>query len=270
MNFQNLPLYRCYIDESGDEGLTPASRPFFIVTAVVFLDTLSEDMCTTLDTIKKRVYQSNTPKARDMHWQKLKHPHRMVYIRQIANQPVHVFAVAIWKPKLKYLRDREKLYNTAIKYLIQRTSWFVDDNHGRMKITFSDRSNLRIDKIRTFLGEAIKDPQSQMRPVFDPTKVEVVKTTVQPLLQYPDACAGAVSNAFNPDTYGELHPQFLYEICNRMYRSKQGKLIGYGLKIFPDQEFNISRGKDFKFMEVVEYLIDNENRIPSSSLLPHR
>ncbi len=250
-------LYRCYIDESGDEGLTPKSRPFFFVTAVVFEDTIKPDLLNTIDTIKKRIYPSNGVVA-DIHWQKLKHPQRIVCVREIAKHPIYVISVGIWKPKLIYMKNREQLYNTAIHYLVQRISWLVNELDGYTKITFSDRSNLRGDVIRSFIASILTAPNSQIRPVFNPDDIEIVKAAKQPMLQIADACAGAIANAFNSDNYSETHPHFMYEICKRLYRSKGGKLMGYGLKIFPDKEFADCQGKDFQFMEVIDLLIRTE------------
>jgi hypothetical protein len=142
-----------------------------------------------------------------------------------------------------------------VRYLLERVSWYVSEQHGYVKITFGDRSNLRIDKIRSYVTNLVNQPNSQIRPVFNPQHITVVKTAKQPLLQVADICAGAIANAFNPDSYGETHQQFLYEICRRLYRSKQGKLMGYGIKIFPDKEFAANRGSAFNFMDVVDYII---------------
>lgn len=270
MNFGNKKLYRCYIDESGDEGLSPSSRPFFFVTAVVFDDAYRLPLHDTLDLIKKRAFPLNTNPPSHLHWNRLKHPHRVISVREIAKQPITVISVGIWKPRLRVLKHRMDIYHTAIHYLIQRVSWFVGNSGGYAKITFADRSNLDIQTIRKLLTTQLTTPGSQMRRIFEPSKIEVAKPAVQQMLQVADTCAGAVANAFNQDQYGENHPTYLYDLCHRLYRSNGGKLAGYGIKIFPDKDFLDCRGSNFGFLDVVEHIITTGERIPGSSLLPHR
>src|SRR5215212_3560152 len=78
MIMNNRKLYRCYIDESGDEGLTPSSRPFFFVTAVVFEDSHRINLYNTVDVIKKRIWQSNYQPLHPLHWNKMKDSQRIV------------------------------------------------------------------------------------------------------------------------------------------------------------------------------------------------
>jgi hypothetical protein len=87
-----------------------------------------------------------------------------------------------------------------------------------------------------------------MRSVFEPKKIDARDMSQIDLLQIADSCAGAAQDAFNPDPYGNTHPYYLLAMGNRLYRHN-GRLFGYGLKLFPDKAFLEACSQRFAFVE---------------------
>jgi hypothetical protein len=54
------------------------------------------------------------------------------------------------------------------------------------------------------------------------------------MLQFADACASSLAEAFEKDSLGYYDERFVMTLQKKLYRRK-GKLLSYGLKIFPNE-----------------------------------
>ena len=231
-------LFRCYIDESGDEGFKfdRGSRPWFFLTGVIVEDKDEPLVRGTVDRIVKKIWldRNQSPPAM-LHWKDISHNAKIVVATELSNQPFCFISVGIWKPKLQptsFMRKSDPLFRYASRMLLERASWYVNDNEGEAEIIFSSRNRLLLVELQTYISRVI-GMTSQIRPVFDPLKIRVRTPDKVKMLQIADACASATGAAFNPDIYGNLQPFYLEILKGRLYR-REGRLLSYVLKLFPD------------------------------------
>jgi hypothetical protein len=123
---------------------------------------------------------------------------------------------------------------------IERASWYVDGLHGRLKITFSDRTNFSKVELRNYIELEMNKSGSQIRPVLDPQKIEIKNIFDERLLQLPDHCASSFAEAFEPDRYGNTHPYYADEFSSKFYSYKEKTLWIYGIKVMPNDKVSKS------------------------------
>ncbi len=245
--------YRCYIDESGDEGFKfdRGSLPWFFLSAVVVKDDDDELVRKTIDDVRDRIWTSRGQRPPAMlHWKDIDHNKKIVIAKSLAEKPFVCIAVGIWKIKwgdTHCLRRSDWLYRYTARFLLERVSWYVHENKGRARITFSNRNRFQIDLLRSYIVQILQTKENQIKPVFSIKDIEVRNASQLKMLQVADACAGAIGAAFNPDFYGNHQPYYLQILKDKLYR-RDGDLLSYGLKMFPDKVFAAAYLAEYPFM----------------------
>ncbi|MCH8878127.1 MAG: DUF3800 domain-containing protein [Chloroflexi bacterium] len=237
-------VYRCYIDESGDEGykFDPrpgyGSKPWFILTGVVTQDIEDLSVSRSINRIKARLF-GHLPaekQRKPLHWRDLKHEQKRVVVRELRNEAFWFISVAVCKEHLDradFIKNPEHLFGYTSRLLIERVTWLVNDLGGVVQITFSNRARFPLNKVRAYMDLLRRDTHTQVRDVFDPEEVIVRNMDQLKMLQVADACAGATYNALVPDFYDNTETSYLRELAPRFYRYHTGRLMSYGLKILP-------------------------------------
>lgn len=128
------------------------------------------------------------------------------------------------------------LYHYFCRYLLERISWFVDDNNGRVKLVFSNRSNISYDELKEYIGILRYDRSCEIRRHVL-SGLEVFESHKRKMLQFADVCASSLAEAFNKDPLGYYDERFVLTLKNKLYRRK-GNLLSYGLKLFPSEILN--------------------------------
>jgi len=231
-------LFLCYVDESGDEGLdfTRGASPWFFVSGVIVHTDDEVKVRAVVDEAIRTIWVSRhqTPPSL-LHWRDLDHNKKIVVAQLLAAQPFCQVSVGIWKRGISQtsrLTQSDFLYRYAVRFLLERVTWYVDDQGGRVKLAFSNRSRLDPTRLRDYVIRIMGTPGAQVRPVFDPNDILVRNASQLKMLQVADACTSAVANAFNPDHYGNTRPYYLEKIRHRLY-CRAGHLLNYGLKLLP-------------------------------------
>jgi len=234
------PLFRCYIDESGDEGFRfdRGSSPWFFLSGIIVNTIDDADVRGVIDEAVKKIWidRNQTP-PQLLHWRNLGHNKKIVVAKLLAQKPFCQIAVGICKPKIQRqttLRCSDHLYRYMARFLLERVSWYVDEAGGWVELVFSNRNKFDKDTLETYVVQIMRTPGAQIRPVFDPAQILVRNPAQLRMLQVADCCTSAVANAFNPDHYENVHPYYLETIRCNLYR-RGGKLFSYGLKLFPNR-----------------------------------
>ena len=189
-----------------------------------------------VDRIKGRLAISP---AKPLHWYKLNHQQRRVVVQEVTNEPIKFVSVCVDKPRLtqRYLRQPPALYWYATRYLMERISWYVDDQGGRVHLIFENRARFNYTTLNSYIQNLVTDPNTQVRNVID--RVIPLNKSQSKMLQVADSFASATYAAFEPDRYGNVDPTYLQALKHLSYR-RRGRLFSYGLKAFPNDCSNLA------------------------------
>lgn len=235
-----------YIDEAGDEGFVDGASQWFVISAVVVKKEMDRDVARVIDDIKTRLWGTVT--RQPLHWVRLKHDKKRVVIQEIGKKEFVLFGVALEKKYLARERfdsryDRENrmrfrwaMYFYATKLLVERVCKYTERQGAKVNLIFENRSSISYQDLKDYLTFMTDYPGPYSR---SPTiSREIIKSVephnkeVKKLLQVADACSGALSDALTRDKYGNTEELYLMGIMDKFDRVN-GKLWGYGLKIFP-------------------------------------
>lgn len=133
-------LFRVYVDEAGDRGWGGRSSPVFVLSAVMAPESERVQLLNALDSINASLAK---PRNTVLHWaQNVKqHSQRKLVARTIAAAPLTLTNVVVMKSALigsgTALSDPVAQYNYAVRRLLERVSWFVDESGGEAIVTFA-------------------------------------------------------------------------------------------------------------------------------------
>lgn len=239
---QGKLLYKCYIDESGDESLGSAASPWFILSAVIVR---AEDERCAMNYEREAIHQIWTSRGQAapsrIHWRDRPHSQRMRISQIIAPKPYTQIVVGVWKSRLTRPQDgglgnHSVFYNYACKLMMERISWYVDGNNGWVDIVFSKWGSLQNTELQTYIKGALCKSNSQIRPVFDVSKIEVQPMEKLVMLRFADNCASAFGNALNPDELGNFNYYYADLLYQNLYRyGGRSSPFVYGFKVFPTE-----------------------------------
>lgn len=226
------PLLRVYVDESGDRGFSAKSSPVFILAAIVARDNdeprlrlMREQLCTDLE----------KPSTTVLHWAQniQNHSQRKHVAKTISGAPLTLLYVIVDKASLRTssgLHDHERLYNYAVRRLIERLSWYIRDEKAEAIVTFARIRNFKYASLETYIYYLRSSPNSiHWKSFKDLPRIDDPSRKV--LLQVADIAAGCLSKAIVPDKWGNFEYSYLREIQPLIYRNTPGKITSYGLHV---------------------------------------
>ncbi len=176
------------------------------------------------------------PPGTVLHWaENVKtHPQRKHVVRELAALDVTISSVVVFKAPLmgsrSGLSDPAIIYNYAVRRLLERISWFVDDAGAEASVTFAHIKNFPYDRLRKYV-ELLRGSRTTVRwGAFAGNPKHDQPSRIRPL-QVADLVAGAHSSAFREDAYGDYEPSYLLELAPRIYIREGGRVTSYGLNL---------------------------------------
>jgi hypothetical protein len=226
-------LYRIYVDETGDRGWGGRSSPIFVLSAIIVRDGYEQSLVGALDTINQALKK---PPATVLHWaENIKtHSQRKFVTRQIASLDMTIASVIVFKNPLmgshSALSDPASMYNYAIRRLLERVSWFVDDAGGKASVTFAHVRRFPYERLRQYIGLLKASPtQIRWQALTGNPKINQ-PSRIRPL-QVADLVAGAHGSALRPDDFGAFESSYLLELVPRIYIRGSGRVTSYGFNV---------------------------------------
>jgi hypothetical protein len=225
-------LYRVYVDEAGDRGWGGSSSPIFNLSAVIVRDSDVEHA----EAIRKEIcIKLGKPFETVLHWSEniRAHPARKFVSTEIAPAPITISSVVVNKQSLigtgTALSDPAKQYNYAVRRLLERVSWCVDELNGEAIVTFAHIRRFPYEKLHSYL-ELLKTLGSEIRwPAI--RKVRIDQPIRKPLLQVADITAGCTHSAFRRDQFGDHEAGYLMALAPRIYTRPPGHVSSYGMNL---------------------------------------
>lgn len=241
-------LYRVYIDEAGDRGASEGSSDYFVVSAVIVAD--QHDAAT-----RNRLAEIRELLGRDrnhvLHFRKLKHVPKVRACMEVANlDNACVTNVILCKRRLQaklpdgsgaHIKNPDPMYLYAIRLLLERISWFIDDAGASNKaiVTLGHITRFKSEKLHEYRAnlEFLSDTNEIRWDVFAGHPFRLAATNEVELLQLADIAASALFAAIDPGKLGITERRYLDELAPLIYR-RRGNVMSYGLKVLPDDEGN--------------------------------
>lgn len=230
-------LYRVYVDETGDRGWGGRSSPIFVVSAVIVRDADAPLLTGALDRINATL---GKPAGTVLHWAEnvKEHSQRKFVARELGQLPMTVANVVVMKKPLmgsgSGLHDPATMYNYAIRRLLERVSWCVDDASGEAILTFAHVRRFPYERLRSYLNLLEALPTSIRWHAFHGKPRIDQPSRVRPL-QVADLAAGALGSAVRADQFGDYEIAYLRELLPRIYIRAGGRVTSYGMNIIgPD------------------------------------
>jgi hypothetical protein len=231
-------LFRVYVDEAGDRGWGGRSTPTFVLSAVIVRDEERDGLRATLDGINRDL---GKPPSTVLHWAEnvKQHSQRKHAARQLAATPATISNVVVLKEAMigsgTALSDASTMYNYAIRRLLERVSWFVDERGGEAIVTFAHVRRFPYDKLRDYLQILQLQPTQIRWQAFRRFKIDQ-PSRVRPL-QVADLAAGCLYSALRQDDFGDFEPAYLMELVPRIYKRGQAHVTSYGMNIIGPKEY---------------------------------
>lgn len=239
-------LYRVYVDEAGDRGISPASSKHFVVSAVIVAD---EDDATVRAEHASLATALGRHPGQVLHFRKLTHPQKIKAAQDIGNSAVAAITnVIIHKGQLgrplpagsmAYISQPDPMYLWALRLLVERISWYVAEHGGTdgAVVTFAHVRHFKAEKLHDYREALELTPEVQIRRgVFDGHPFRMDSPDKIVLLQLVDAAASALFRAVEPDVYGNTETRYLDDLSPKVYRRGAAPTTSYGLKVFPAAE----------------------------------
>jgi hypothetical protein len=236
-------LWRVYIDESGDRGMSATSSQHFVTSAVIV--DAAQEPAARAELAQLRLALGRDP-GHALHFQKFSHSQRLKAVQDVAASSVAAISSVILckqgfnKPlppgELPYITNPDPMYLWAMRLLLERVSWFVRDHGGGAAVvTFAHVRHFKAEKLHSYRA-ALEAGDTQVHwPSFDGHKFRIGHPNRIELLQLADTTASALFRAIEPDEFGNVERRYLTELVPKVYRRGRN-LTSYGLKTFPAQE----------------------------------
>jgi hypothetical protein len=234
-----------YIDESGDEGFSfgKGSSEWFVLSAVITRKTTDLAVVKLVDRVRTLL---GKPVRKPLHFRDLKHEQRLPFVAEIAKANLRAVSVLIHKPSLlepEKFQERYRLYFYAVRYLLERVSWFCRDHRsphdagdGSADFVFSNRSGMSYAEMREYLG--VLRQQTELADVridwnvVNPEQLTALAAGKLMGLQIADAVAGSFFYAVQPSRLGFTEDRYARMLKPIVYH-REGHYVGYGIKFWP-------------------------------------
>lgn len=225
-------LFRVYVDEAGDRGWGGSSSSIFNLSAVMIRDSDADNL---KDLRNSLCVDLGKPPNTVLHWsENIKtHGARKFVSTTLGGAPITVANVVVHKKSLMgsgtALTDPDKQYNYAVRRLLERVSWHVDELGGEAIITFAHIRRFPYEKLNAYF-DVLKSVGSKVRWTAI-RKWKIDQPNRIPLLQISDIAAGCTHSAFRPDKFGAYEAEYLMNLVPTIYMRRPAHVSSYGMNL---------------------------------------
>ncbi|MGH3584701.1 MAG: DUF3800 domain-containing protein [Pseudonocardia sp.] len=234
-----LPKLNVYVDETGDRGISPQSSPFFAMTALMV--PAEDDWTVRYSAAGLRSIIHTTHSVKPLHWVehfKRKHADRRFRAASaLAGMPsarvAHVIVPKAAARTAPGMRDTGRFYNYTTRLLLERVAHSAAQWQGGRRLAVLRLGTVRgmdhtdtaryLDWVRrnetwNVPWELIKWPPAWTGTDWDG-------------IQLADLHAGLLNCALTGAPDDEACASNLLLCKHQLYRSRTGRLLGYGVKV---------------------------------------
>ena len=240
-----------FLDESGDHGLEKnkidKTYPMFVLVGCIFdLDDYLTSVEPEVNKFKSKYFKTTDIILRSYDIRKQKrefffladYPTRQVFMDEltglVSSINVTLIAAAINKLELiKRYKNPENPYDLCFRFILERTVMFLGKSDERMLLraesreTHNDRSLAQVYEQFRNEGNNFIDPSEIQRKLVDLSFNQKIQNIVGH--QLADLAAYPIGR-WVLDPKKQNKP---FETLRKKFHNKNGKIINYGLKVFP-------------------------------------
>jgi hypothetical protein len=236
-----LVLWRVYIDEAGDRGISSRSADHFVVSATIVRDDHQAAVRTELATLRSAL--GRRP-GQVLHFQKFSHSQRLKAVQDIGASGIDAITSVVLCKRgfdqpdpagdLAYITNPDPMYLWAVRLVLERISWYIRDHGGGEAIvTFAHVRHFPSEKLHDYRRALQRADTNISWPAFDGHPFRIASPDRIELLQVADTAASALFRAVEPDEFGNVERRYLEELVPKLYRRGSTQVTSYGLKVFP-------------------------------------
>lgn len=252
-SFGHLPRLHVYVDETGDRGFAKSSSTFFAMTALMVPAEDDWNVITTAGGLRALIHKSRPDTTTPLHWVqhfKRKHADRRNYAaRQLAVMPsakvVHVIVPKDAVRSYEGMWNGVRFYNYTARLLLERIAYAAKQWQGGPRLAVVRLGSIKgmdhtdtvnyLDFVRKGYTNNWNVPWGHIKwpPAWTGTDWDGV--------QLADLHAGLLNAALTGDPNDDDCAENLLLCKDQLYRSRAGKLLGYGVKVLGDDGFITGR-----------------------------
>lgn len=222
--------YNVYIDESGDEGIKRGSE-WFIITAIIVPKQYDLTLSNRIIKIKESIHLN---RKEQLHWNKLNHEKREKVINNLITENFKIIHVAINTNEINKLKPKQ-IYQYFMSYLIERVTHYINSNKAKCNIIISTRQDNNKQKNQILKTELMSKRKYHNIKTQCITDVKFQDNRRKNLLQLADVCCSSFFQAIKYNTEKEW--KYVLKLSTNLYNEKNGNIIGYGIKFYPEIEW---------------------------------
>lgn len=236
-------LWRVYIDEAGDRGISAKSSAHFVTSAIAVRDEDEKHARAELDALRQALGRQP---GQVLHFQRFTHSQRLKAVQDLsASSIAAIFNTVLCKRgfsepapgDVAYIANPDPMYLWAVRLLLERISWYIRaQGDGQAIVTFGHVRRFRVQKLHDYRRALERDGTGVYWPAFQGHPFRTGTPEQVKLLQFADTAASALFRALEPDEYGNHERRYLDELRPKLYRRDSGAVTSYGLKVFPSEE----------------------------------
>lgn len=236
-------LWRVYIDEAGDRGISAKSSAHFVTSAIAIRDEDEQRARAELESLRQALGRQPD---QVLHFQRFTHSQRLKAVQDLsASSVAAVFNTILCKRSfsepapgdVSYITNPDPMYLWAVRLLLERVSWYIrEQGDGQAIVTFGHVRRFKVQKLHDYRRALERDGTGVYWPSFEGHRFRTGAPEKVKLLQFADTAASALFRALEPDEYGNHERRYLEELRPKLYRRDTGAVTSYGLKVFPSEE----------------------------------
>lgn len=237
VNQINPNVFNVYIDEAGDEGFTRkngvwVSSQWFVIGAFIVRSTNDLAVSKSVNTIKEKL---NIQPTKPLHFTNLSHDKRKFVIKTITDTGLFRCTYVAMKKEALGENTRLKisplLYNYCTRYLLERVTWLIGDQHGKANLIFENRTNTSYSNLERYIQEITNQKGNKIRKNVIQSFKPIAKGQSKNL-QLADAVVSSLFQALEVNKLGLYESSYIEKIKPFIYK-RDGNYSSYGLKLFP-------------------------------------
>lgn len=226
-------LYRVYVDEAGDLGLSPSSSRHFVLSAVIVSDANDGRLRSELAHLRSVLGRSP---GHALHFVKLSHSQRLKAAQSVASSCASTIVNAVVeKAPIAVRHDSEAaitarhnpVHLAALRLLLEHVSrWLSDGECDEAIVSFGQLKGFRAEKLHNYRAALEADDETDIRwDVFRDHAFRVKGAKELELLQLADIAASAVFKGLDPDRFGNVEPRYFNELRPKLYPPESAPVL---------------------------------------------
>lgn len=253
-----------YIDESGDDGFSPAkfrqpghrggSSRWLIVSATVMRARWGDYAVPW----RNELLSLTGKQSRHLHFTDLTHGQRLAVCQFLSQKPLRAISVLSNKETIApgTFASPNQYYWFLTRYVIERLSWLCRDNRvandgdGSVKIIFSRRGRMSYEDFGNYLRHMQTNLQTTIHwPSIDIDAVESRVHSKSAALQLCDTIASAMAQGVECDEFQNCEPRYA-ERLKRIIYHRANNYFSYGVKIVPNIDGIVLSAEQQSFINI--------------------